>query len=77
MTVSQIKEDAALEADLARAGLVVTSIHRTMDAGSGYIQRLIVATRDAHGLPLVAVVNRGPSERDEAFARLMTKAFVR
>jgi hypothetical protein len=34
-------------------------------------------TRNARGLPLVAVVYRGPSEHDEAFARLMTKATIR
>lgn len=65
-----IDSDEALTADLARAGLIVTDIVRPNN-------RLVVITCDAHALPLVAVVNQGPGERGEAFARLMTKAFVR
>jgi len=63
-------KDEALVADLRDFGLIVTGLARS-DA------RLIVATRNACGLPLVAVVNRSEGEHDEAFARLATKATVR
>lgn len=71
--------DVELAKDLAGAGLVVTELHRTGAMGAALTPahpgRFIVATQDAHGLPHVAIVNRGPGEHGEAFARLLTKHF--
>ena len=58
--------DDSLVADLLDQGIVVQSITRNE-------RRLIVVARTARQTPIVAVVDRGPSEHDVAFARLMTK----
>lgn len=58
--------DQKLIDDLAPAGIVVEAIHRNP-------RQLIVISHGSHLQPLVAVVPRGPAERDHAFARLMTR----
>lgn len=58
--------DQALIDDLAPHGIIVEYIHRNP-------RQMIVISHGSHQQPLVAVVPRGPAERDHAFARLMTR----